>query len=414
MTVERSGFMAREWLWTLTAIGVLGAAFAATQPMMPGGAGHDGLFYLRMAGQIQQGLPPEAINPFVLRVGAPWAAATVAGAAGISLTDAFFFINLLASAITAVLFAAWLRGHVADAVTRLTLVVFFLVSPYSSFRFTFHYPALTDPIAMLFLMLGLVVLDRASRRIDAASAIAMLITVAIGCAFRELVLVSAIAAIFVRPWQLTPSAFLWRTVPLAGVVTIGAIRSWVIATPSNYSLIGAVWQWLGWKTLSMMALAFLFVFGPLLILPVQWWRTTLRVAIARPDLVVFTGIFVAAGWLGASDTERILVYASPVVLMLIGKNLADIRLSGGSVAFAQLVVFQLLAYRVFVPIGGPGLSFFSDYYSFFTVWLDQIGRFMYLGGYAAMVALVVVIARSVGAAGNDDRRALPATERVAV
>lgn len=397
MTVSRSGLVAREWLWTLAAIGLLGAAFAATQPMMPGGAGHDGTFYLRMAGQIQQGLPPESINPFVLRIGAPWLAATVAGIAGLSLPGAFLLINLLASALTAVLFAVWLRPHVPDAVTRVTLVVFFLVSPYSPFRFTFYYPVLTDAVAMLFLMMGLLVLDRLARRIDAAGAIALLVVVAVGCTFRELVLVCAIAALFVRPWRLTPVALVWRALPLAGVLTIAAIQSWVIATPSNYSMADAVRRWLEWKTPPMMMLACLFVFGPLLVLLAQRWRTTWRDTVARPDLVVFVGIFVAAAWLGASDTERILVFASPVVLMQVGKSLAGIRRAGANAAFAEVVLFQLLAYRVFVSIASPMLGFFSDYYSLFTVWLDPLGRYMYLGAYAVLIALTVVIVRSSGA-----------------
>lgn len=406
MTVSRQGLMAREWLWTLAAIGLLAAAFAATQPMMPGGAGHDGKIYLTIAGQIQQGLPPEALNPFVLRIGTPWLVVTLAGVAGLSLPVAFLLVNLLASVLTAVLFAGWLRSHVADAVTRLTLVVFFLVSPYSTFRFTFYYPTLTDPVAALFLMMGLIVLDRLSHRIEAASAMALLLLVAVGCAFRELVLVCAIAAMLVRPWRLLPIELAWRFAPIAGVLTIAAIRSWVIVTPSGYSTATAVQRWLEWKTLPMMVLAFLFVFGPLLVLLLRRWRTTMREASERPDLAVFLGIFAAAAWLGASDTERILVFASPVVLMLIGKRLADLRLSGAHAAFAEVVVFQFLAYRVFVAIESPAMRFFSDYYSFFSVWLDQLGRYMFLGAYAVLIVLTVVIVRAADAA-SAARVAIP-------
>jgi hypothetical protein len=409
MTVARPGVMATEWLWTLAAVGLLGTAFALTQPMIPGGAGHDGKFYLLVAEQIQQGLRPETINPFVLRVGTPWLAAAVAGLAGLPLPGAFWVINLSASAVAAVVFAVWLRRHVADAVTRVVLVVFFLVSPYSPFRFTFHYPALTDPIAMLLLMLGLVALDRLAQRIDAAASIAVLLIVAVGCAFRELVLVTAIAALFVRPWRPKPLEWILRAVPLAGMLTLSAIQSWVIVTPSTYSMAGAVERWLAWKTPPMMALAFLFVFGPLLVLLWQRWPATRREAMARPDLAVFLGIFVAAAWLGASDTERILVFAAPVVLMLLGKSLAAMRLAGAHAAFAEVVVFQLVAYRVFVSIDGASLRFFSDYYSFFSVWLDPLGRYMFLAAYGVLIALTVVIVRAAGAAraGHGEIPAAP-------
>jgi len=394
MTRARPHDTAREWLWIPAVILALGAVFALLQPPVKPDLAHDGSYYLLMAEQMQEGRAPETISPFVLRVGTPWLAGVVARAAGASISNGFFAVNVLAGALTAWLFSVWLRPHIPDFITRVTLVVLFVVLPYSPFRFTFYYPTLTDSVAMLFLLMGLILLDRMSARLDAARAILMALIVAVGCVFRELVLAVAIAAVFVRPWPATAAAWLVRAVPLLGITTIAVVRSWVVITPSRYEPAEEVWRWLEWKTLSMMVLAVLFVFGPLIVVLGQRWRSTWTAAIARPDLTVFVAIFAAAGWLGASDTERIFVFATPVVLMQIGKTLADIRVARGYQAFGMLVALQLVACRALWPIGGPLLPLFSEHFSYFSVWLDQWWRMFFLVIYAVAAALIIAIVRS--------------------
>lgn len=395
MSSGRPGSTAREWLWTLAVVALLGAVFALTQPFVTTELSHDGNYYVLMAEQIQQGQPPHTINPFVLRAATPWLAAAVAGATGLSLVNAFFAVNVLAATLAAVLFAFWLRPHVPDLATRLVLLVFFLVAPHSPFRFTFYYPTLTDSGASLFLTLGLIVLDRLAARVTIGWVLALTTIVAVGCAFRELVLVLAVAALFVPPWRNGPSQWALRLIPFAGIASIAAIRSWVVVTPSQYSMAEAVQRWLEWKTLPMLAVGVLFVFGPLLALVLYRWRATLRDAIDRPDLVVFTGAFAAASWLGASDTERILVFAAPVLLMLIGKTLAGVRLARAHQAFAILVVIQLLGYRVWLPIGDLRSPFFFEHFSFFSVWLDQLTLLMFLAAYGIAALLAIAITRSI-------------------
>jgi hypothetical protein len=407
MTAGRPASAAWEWPCIAIVVALLGAVFALTQPLVLPPKAHDGTYYLLIAQQLQAGLRPETIAPFVLRVGTSWLAASLVNLTGVTVMHAFFTINIAASVVTVLLFALWLRDHVFDAVTRVTLVAFFLVAPYSPFRFTFYYPQLTDPFAMLFLMIGLLVLDRLSRHVDAVGAVALTLIVAIGCVFRELVAVLAVAAFFVRPWTRRLPQSLWRVVPLAGVLPLFAIQSWVIVRPSPYSIASTVERWLAGKGAAMMVVAFLFVFGPLSILLLQHWRTTWRAAIARPDLVVFAVAFIAAGWLGASDTERIFQFAVPVVLMLIGTSLAGTRRGGARDVFAVIVAMQLLGYRVFVPIDGRRLPFFSEHYSFYTTWVDVVPLYSFLVFYLIAMVLIVLITRSAPFAQQPAPSTLP-------
>jgi hypothetical protein len=406
MTGTRAASPAWEWPCVAIVTALLAVVFALTQPLVEPLKAHDGTYYLLIAQQLQAGLRPDTIAPFVMRVGTSWLAVWLVTLTGLPLVRAFFAINIAASVITVVLFALWLRDHVFDAVTRVTLVVFFLVAPYSPFRFTFYYPQLTDPFAMLFLMIGLLVLDRLSRHLDALGAITLALIVAIGCVFRELVAVLAAAALFVRPWTRRLPASLWRVVPLAGVLTLVALASWVVVRPSPYSIASTVQRWLVSKSPAMMIVAFMFVFGPLSVLMVQHWRATWRMAIARPDLVVFTGAFIAAGWLGASDTERIFQFAVPVVLMLIGTSLAGTRRGGARDVFAAIVAMQLLGYRIFVPIDGRRLPFFSEHYSFYTTWVDVVPLYSFLVLYIAAMVLIVLITRSAPFAQQPEPSAL--------
>lgn len=391
MTQSRSRVPAWEWPCLLAVMAVLGVAFAATQQRVIPERAHDGNYYLLIADQIQRGQHPETIEPFVTRVGTPWLAAAVAGATGLSIPSAFFVINIVGGALGAMLFAVWLRAHVADAVTRVTLVVFYLISPYSPFRWTFYYPTLTDPPAMVFVILGLIALDRMARKLDAPGAIALTVIVAVGCAFRELVVALAIAALLLRPWMARPSQWIWRVAPLIGGSTLIVLRSWIAAAPSSYSMASAVTQWLVWKSALMVVVAACFAFGPLRVLLLQYWRVTWRFAVERPDVIALAGIFFAGGWLSASDTERIFEFAVPVVLMLIGRTLAGFRLAGVRQAFVVIVVLQLLCYRAMLPIAGRFLVFFSEHFSFYTTWLDPITLQMFLVCYLVAMGLVMAM-----------------------
>jgi hypothetical protein len=358
---------AMEWTWLLGTTALLWAAFAATQPLntINGGLGYDGQQYHAMAARVLEGGRPQAPAPYVDRVGTPALAAAISIATGRSLLDSFRGINLLASAATVILLAVWLRRHVPDAVARISVLVFFMVEPHSPLRFTFFYPVNVDPLATTWLVAGLLGVDWFLARPGVARAGAVGLLVAVGVVFREIVLVVAMAMTCApahvpegetaraggRGLIARLGAGAWLPL-VTGVLAFAAVRAWSVETPSDYRLWGAVTYWLQWKTPAQMALAPLLVFGPALALPLYFARSSLRTLVERPDWMAYALIFVVGAWLGASDTERILVFTGPVVYVQIARALAISRERGSATPFLTvLVVIQLVTSRAFLPIG---------------------------------------------------------------
>lgn len=348
---------ASDWLSLVGVIAVFAAWFLATQPVISGGIGNDGGQYLEMATRIERGEPPQGPQPFVMRVGTPILAASLSRLADVPIPRAFFLINFAAATCAALAFAFWVRRRGAGRVHVLVAVSFLLAMPYSPFRFTFFYPVLGDAVAMLCVIAGLICLDAIRRSDNGRPLVVATLLVAIGCAFREVVMVLAVAVLFVRPFPRTINTWLLRAVPiLAGLLTISLVRMWVIILPSPYAVVATMLYFLKWKTAAQMVLAILLVCGPALVLTLDQWRNIARDISERLDLVAFVAAFFVLGWLSATDTERIFAFAAPVLLMC--EAVAAARLQ--PIALGGVVVVQLVFYRVWSAIGAP-----EQFFSFF-------------------------------------------------
>lgn len=349
---------ATEWSWILGAGLLLHLFFASFQPVTVahGGLAYDGQHYYAMAQQTPRQLPPKADAPFVYRIGTPLLSAAVAKSLDWVIAAGFDRVNLAANVLTVILLTIWLQRHVASAAARILVVVFFMVEPHSPMRFAYYYPVFVDPAAQMFLVAGLVALDWFRERAGVARALGLTALVAAGVVFREVVLVIAVAALFTPRgrWSERLRAGAWLPL-LGGGLALAAIHSWVIASnpPAAYSATGEVLRWLREKTPWQYAIAWFLVFGPLLVLPLVSAGTCLRRLRERPDWLVYVLAVAVLAWIGGSDTERILVFASPIVYLLMAKGVMDAGLAKSSPLLTACVMAQLISSRIFVPIGGP-------------------------------------------------------------
>lgn len=344
---------ASEWCWILGAYLMLHLSFAAFQPVNQRNDGlmYDGLYYFEMATQTPRQLPPQAPAPFVYRVGTPLVAASIAKSLDWVIASGFDRVNVMAGAMTVVLLTVWLGRHVTAAWTRVLVIIFFMVEPHSPMRFANYYPINVDPAALMFLVAGLVALDWLGERPSAGRALAVAILVAIGVAFRELVLVVGVMALATSR---RPGAWAYAWWPLAaGTITFLAIRWWVVATPSDYSAFGEIQRWWRHKNAVHYGLAWFLVFGPLLTLVVFQARASARALLARPDWLVGLVLVGLAALFGGSDTERLLVFASPFVYLLMARALARSGIQPTSGVMAVMVLAQLISSRAFMALGGP-------------------------------------------------------------
>ena len=341
----------REWLWLTGFFLAANLIFWMTQPELR--FPPDAEKYSAMAAQAAEGLPFRAAAPFVYRPGTPGLAGYLSSGTGLPLSTSFKFINVFANFATVVLLTLWLRPRIGSPTLRLAMLAYFIVEPHSPVRFTHMYPVYVDPVAMLALSAGLLALDRFESRHDWATAALAAVIVGGGVVFRETTLAIGVAMLcgprqarMVRAW-----------VPLiTGCVMLWVVRSHAIETASPYSTMGEIVHWLREKSIVSYVLAWLLLFGPMMVLPILEWRASWSLLKPHRQLQAYLAIFAGLAWVGGSDTERLLVLASPVVLALVAHAFSSSQLAGQPQAVAIIVVMQALAARTFGVIQGPGTA----------------------------------------------------------
>ena len=370
MTVSR----ATEWSWILIAFLFVTVGYAASQPInhlhesnSHEERGADGQIYHSMASHAPRELPPQGIAPFVYRLGTPLLVAVVAKSQDWVIGAGFDRVDLVFNLVSVILLTLLLQRHVANAMARVVVVAAFLVEPHSPIRFSYFHPLLVYPTTLTWLLAGLLAVDWFESRPGPARAGLVAVLVAIGVTFDQVMLVVGVSVLFCRVPGLGSAGAggptKWRDrfaaldatgawLPLVcGVVTLTAIHAWVVATPSDYSLLAEALRWLHEKSVLRYGLAWFLAFGPLLVFPIYFWRRSVGFLRERPAWLAFLVMFAVLAWLGGGDTERLLVLASPVVYTLIARAVPSF--AGDSAALAGLALLQALSSRVFSPIGGP-------------------------------------------------------------
>ncbi len=409
-----------EWVWIVGACALVHLLYSSVQPVTSrhDGLAYDGQIYFAVAQQTPRQLPPKAPAPFVYRIGTPMAAAAIAKSQDRVLAEGFDTVNRLAATATVLLFAWWLQGHLPSTAWRIAIVILFMLMPHAPLRFGYHYPINVDAAGLMFIMAGLVALDWLAARWTLPRVLALAALVAVGVVFREIVLLIGLACL-VSPRGPTREAPRWLAVLplLAGTATYLLIRAWVTATPTGYGELAEVWRWVQTKSVVQVLLAWLLVFGPMLIVPLCYPAEQARLLAGRPDwLVVLAAIGVISA-VGGSDTERLAVFAAPLVYLLIGRALAGTPFSLASSVMALLIFAQLISARVFLPLGvqivpphvadtewnrvPSFLRWLSDYDSLWTQFCGPAALRAYLVWFGALaIAIVAALRMSPGAAAG--------------
>jgi hypothetical protein len=343
-----------EWCWILVALFLLNLTFASTQPVdAREGLGEGGGIYHAIARTTPRILPPQGESPFVYRFGTPLLVAAVAKSRDWVISAGFDRVNVFANAISVLLLAWLLQRHVAGAIARLIVLGAFMLAPHSPVRLAYFHPLSVDATTLALLLAGLATLEWYQSRPSPVRAAPLAILVAGGVIVHEVMLVIGMATLFAA---LTST---WRgslrhtgaRLPLAaGLIVFAILLAWITPTPSQFSLATdaargkSPWQF---------AVAWFLVFGPLLALPLYFWRQSRQWLVDRPGYLVYLVILAAFAMFRAAETERYLVYASPVVWILIARSIEWARLDAASPAMPTVVGLQALSFRAFVPIGGP-------------------------------------------------------------
>jgi hypothetical protein len=335
---------AAEWCWILAAFAVLNLSYAGSQRAHPReGLGGEGRMYHDIARSLPRELPPPGIAPFVQRIGTPMLVAGVAKSLDWVISAGFDRLGILFNLVSVVLLALLLQRHVGSLFARFVVLGAFMLAPHSPIRLAYFHPLSIDPETLAWLLAGLVAIEWYEDEPSPRRAGVVAALTAIGVVFHEAVLVIGLAALVVR------RAAGWLPV-ISGAVALWAIHAWSAATSSEFSLAAdavrgkSPWQY---------AIAWFLVFGPLLAMPLVSWRRTMDFLRSRPAMFVYLAIFAVFAWFRDGETERMLVYASPVVWILVARAIEWARPSPAAAATGAVLMLQALSFRIFSPIGGP-------------------------------------------------------------
>jgi len=310
------------------------------------GLGFDGAQYAQMTSQCWTERI-SALEPFVYRIGAPCVAALLPAAP----KTALFIVNLLSSVALLFLLAAWLRQVVPSHIVPWLLIAFAFhwLAP---LRYTFWYPTYIDPPALCVIVGALLLRHRP---------IALIAVCAIGALIRETVAVVPIALAVGRAIAVTRRGGQrqlglivrdreWQYATVASAAAAGAtLFTHAVVTPtSDYWMTDAAYYWAYTKPFLTYSLAWFVAYGPMLVLPVVYWRPVRRFFADSPEYLVMMIAVAVLAWVGGSDTERFLLWGAPLVLAIVGIAAAEIDWRGSVAPLILLGAGQILNGRWFL------------------------------------------------------------------
>ena len=348
------------------------------------GQGWEGAGYYEMAKQVAAGhTPMEGEAPMVYRVGTPLLAGEVQRATGYDTLVSFQIVNGVANVLSLGLLVVWLRRFLPDWRIRTALVLAFLLQWDTPVRWMYYFPAHTDPWMWVFLLAGLIVVDGYREQPTNGRLVAIAALTVVGVCFREIVLVVPVSLLFTgNPVRGGDPRERWREIlpraaPLfAGLLAMAAVHRAVHKT-GDYDFGWTAAHWLYEKPWPTYLQGWFLAFGPMLWLALLVERRAGAFLAERQYLAVYLAAFAVLGYIGGTDTERLLFWTMPVVYVLIGRALESVTLPvwlGAILVGAQLITSRAVfwptpdfpsdaphVWPVFTPFGRdvPFMDLFS-------------------------------------------------------
>jgi len=347
------------------------------------GKAWDGIFYYQMVEQIQQGTYPIVGDlPFIKRLGTPFLIAYYSKLTGLNILDSALHINLLGSLITVILLLFWLNLFIKEFRIRVLLCFLFMMVWYVLVRYSFYIPLASDAWGAPWFVGGLLLLEamrksNANNRVGAFAGyiIAFSFVIAIGNIFRESNAVLCLLPFFIfnplknlnisvnttrishginflrRTWTLF---FTRRTIllfiPAIFILLTNAFikKNIVINDPNAYSYLLTVVAWVYTKSLPEYVLGICIAYGPLILLVPFFYKQYKSLLWEREELLVLLILSLLLGFIGGSDTERIMFMSGfPVILLLIGISIRSIFNSPQRWWLYILLLLQTISFRFF-------------------------------------------------------------------
>ncbi|PKL86383.1 MAG: hypothetical protein CVV22_02635 [Ignavibacteriae bacterium HGW-Ignavibacteriae-1] len=321
------------------------------------GKGFDGVYYYQLATDFVNNETPTAKSPFVYRIGTPYVVSVFFPN---DLMTGFKAINLVFAVFSIFLLLVFLRLYIDDERIIVLLVALYIIYWQAPLRLSIYYPVHTDPASITFMLASLIAVTNIIRdKSKRGNLILLTLLTGVGVLFREICLVPAMALAFSSFVSLKEQKFalnfpqkkqLTYFIPMI----IGLLGYFIILLFVNKSddstFFGATLGWLYEKSASKYLHALMMAFGPILILAIYNIRNGIQFLKSEPHLLFFVVAMLLVGWVGGSDTERLLYWSMPVVYILIGKFLSERGKLLNWQIIALIAITQLISTRAFLFI----------------------------------------------------------------
>lgn len=348
------------------------------------GKGFDGVYYYQLATDFVNGDSPTAKSPFVYRIGTPYVVSVFFPN---DLMTGFKSVNLVFAVISIFLLLGFLRLYIDDERIIMLLVALYIIYWQSPLRLSIYYPVHTDPASIAFMLASLIAVTNVIRdKARKPNLILLTFLTGIGVFFREICLVPAMALAFSSFVSFKEQKFalilpqkkqLIYFIPMI-VGLLGYIATILFVNKSDDStLFGATLGWLYEKSIVMYLHALMMAFGPILILAIYNIRNGIKFLKSEPHLLFFVVAMLILGWVGGSDTERLLYWSMPVVYILLGKFVVEKSSLLNWQIIALIAITQLISTRAFLFIPDypndfssviPFLTPFTNEFPLFDLW----------------------------------------------
>jgi hypothetical protein len=310
------------------------------------GLGWDGAQYVALASQCGRE-PMRASEPFAYRIGAPCLAALLPW----SPKHALWIVNAAASVLLLLLLDVWLRRHVERRILPWLLAGFALhwLTP---LRHVWWYPTYIDPLALCAMLGALLLVQRRWLFVAVCFAGAliretMLIVPAgilAGQVLRELSRTTPLDS----QRRLRDTTLLRTAVGITACLAAAVLTRLVVTPTTDYWMLDSALYWAYEKPLPRYVLALFITFGPALVLLALQPRAVRAYFKTNPEQGAILLLVLALAWIGGTDTERFLLWGSPIVLALLGKAAEHMKWREARGPAVLLLVGQAINGRWFV------------------------------------------------------------------
>lgn len=324
------------------------------------GEGFDGVKYVTLVEQLKNDIQPSGPAPFVYRLSVPY----LVSLSPFKPLQAFLILNLVCSFIISLLLYKWLGNFIKTSGLAVLLTLFFMLHWAASIRFSFFYPATCDPLAILLMLLGLLVLQELNSTFSWAKIVLLTAIVLIGVFTREYLICFAFGIpclasgitisdnrLHIHKKNFIRNIAVAILVFIVGLLGIYATHVLVQVEGDSYGFLKAVYRWMFEKSIFQYITGFYYVFGALTVLPFLFPNTGITFLKKQLYFVPFLGIAMVLIWIGGGDTERFVLWFSPLFLALLGTLIEQNNaFFSKKRVYIPISISLILTLRLFWPI----------------------------------------------------------------